>query len=138
MPDILFSLSFFLLGAVTGLCAGLFGFGGGGIMVAMLTVLFTARGFPDAHLVLLAAGPSMAAVVPPAVASLRSTHRRQALLWPVVVNVPPGIIVGTLAGPFVASYLRAEPLAIFFSCLMTFVAAQMILNRRPSPSRKLP
>lgn len=138
MPDILFFLSFFLLGAVTGLCAGLFGIGGGGIMVPMLTVLFTARGFPDAHLVHLALGTSMAAIVPTAVASIRAHHRHQAVLWPVVVKISPGIIVGTFAATFVASYLPAEPLAIFFSCFMAFVAAQMILNRRPSPSRQLP
>ena len=50
----------------------------------------------------------------------------------------PGILLGTFAGTFLASLLSAKPLAIFFSCFMAFVAVQMVLNRKPSPSRQLP
>jgi uncharacterized protein len=138
MPDILFFISFFLLGAVTGLCAGLFGIGGGGIMVPMLTLLFAAHQFPDTHLVHLALGTSMAAIVPTALASVRAHHRHRAVLWPFVIRIAPGIILGTFAATFVASYLPAEPLAIFFSCFMACVALQMILDRRPAPTRQLP
>ncbi len=138
MPDIPFLISFFLLGAITGFCAGLFGIGGGGIMVPMLTLLFTTQQFPEAHLVHLALGTSMAAIVPTALASVRAHHRHRAVLWPIVIKIVPGIIVGTFAATFMASYLPAEPLAILFSCFMTFVAVQMIRNRRPTPARQLP
>ncbi|WP_331343960.1 sulfite exporter TauE/SafE family protein [Cellvibrio sp. UBA7661] len=136
--DIYFIFSLLALGAFTGFFAGLFGIGGGGIMVPMLTLLFTRQQFPAEHIVHMALATSMAAIVPTAIASLRAHHQHQAVIWPVVVQITPGILLGTFAGTFLASYLSAAPLAIFFSCFMAFVALQMVLNRKPKPSRQLP
>lgn len=136
--DIYFLLSFLLLGAFTGLFAGLFGIGGGGIMVPVLTLLFTKLAFPAEHLVHMALATSMAAIVPTAIASLRAHHARQAVLWRLVFKMAPGILLGTFAGTFLASYLSAKPLAIFFACFMAVVALQMVLDRKPKPSRQIP
>jgi len=131
-------LAYLSLGAVTGFLAGLFGIGGGGVMVPVLTMLFIAQGFPTEHLVHLALATSMAAIVPTAIASLRAHHRHGAVMWPVVFKITPGILVGTFGATFLASYLAATPLAIFFSCFMAFVALQMIVDRKPKPARHLP
>lgn len=133
-----FLFYFLTLGAFTGFFAGLFGIGGGGIMVPVLTYLFTQLAFPEEHLVHMALATSMAAIVPTAIASLRAHHRCNAVIWPVVFKVAPGIVAGTFVGTFLASYLSAQPLAIFFSCFMAFVAMQMVLDRKPKPSRQLP
>lgn len=136
--NILFLFYFLILGAFTGLFAGLFGIGGGGIMVPALAFLFIKLAFPAEHLVHMALATSMTAIVPTAIASLRAHHKRNAVIWPVVIKIAPGILVGTFAGTFLASYLSAKPLAIFFSCFMAFVALQMVLDRKPKPSRQLP
>ena len=136
--DLLQLFYFLLLGAVTGLFAGLFGIGGGGIMVPVLTFLFVQFHFPAEHLVHMALATSMAAIVPTAIASLRAHHKHKAVIWPVVIKITPGILLGTFAGTFIASYLPAPPLAIFFSCFMAFVALQMVINRKPKPARQLP
>lgn len=136
--DMYFILALLALGAFTGFFAGLFGIGGGGIMVPVLTLLFVQQQFPTEHIVHLALATSMAAIVPTAIASLRAHHQYQAVLWPVVIKIAPGILLGTFAATFLASYLSAKPLAIFFSCFMAFVALQMLLNRKPTPSRQLP
>lgn len=136
--DLWWLSGFVLLGAVTGLVAGLFGIGGGGLMVPVLTLLFAAKAFPDSHLVHLALGTSMAAIVPIAIASLRAHHGHKAVLWPVVARLTPGVLLGTFAATFLASSLSSEPLAIFFSIFMAYVAVQMVLNRKPKPSRQLP
>lgn len=136
--DIYFLISFLILGALTGLFAGLFGIGGGGIMVPILTLIFVKMAFPAEHLVHMALATSMAAIVPTAIASLRAHHARKAVLWSVVIKISPGILLGAFAGTFLASYLSAKPLAIFFSCFMAFVAFQMVLDRKPKPSRKIP
>ena len=136
--DIFFLISFLILGAFTGLFAGLFGIGGGGIMVPMLTVIFVKMAFPAEHLVHMALATSMAAIVPTAIASLRAHHERGAVIWSVVIKIAPGILFGTFVGTFLASYLSAKPLAIFFSCFMAFVALQMVLDRKPKPSRQIP
>ena len=43
--------SLVVLGAATGFLAGLLGIGGGMIMVPFLTLIFTARDFPEQHIV---------------------------------------------------------------------------------------
>ena len=136
--DFFWLFSFLLLGAFTGLFAGLFGIGGGGIMVPVLTFIFVKLAFPAEHVVHIALATSMAAIAPTALASLRAHHLRKAVLWPVVIKLAPGILLGTFAGTFIAAYLSAKPLAIFFSCFMAFVALQMVLDRKPKPARKIP
>jgi uncharacterized membrane protein YfcA len=136
--DIYLLISLLALGVFTGFFAGLFGIGGGGIMVPMLTILFAHQQFPSEHIVHMALATSMAAIVPTALASLRAHHKHHAVLWSVVIKITPGILLGTFAGTFLASYLSIKPLAIFFSCFMTIVALQMMLNRKPQPSRQLP
>jgi len=135
--DIYFVISLLALGAFTGFFAGLFGIGGGGIMVPMLSLIFS-RAFGGEQTLHMALATSMAAIVPTAIASLRAHHGRGAVLWPAVLRLAPGILVGTFAATFVAAKLSAEPLAIFFSCFMAFVSVQMVINRKPKPSRQLP
>lgn len=136
--DFSFLFYFLLLGALTGIFAGLFGIGGGGIMVPVLTFIFAQHQFPTEHVLHMALATSMAAIVPTAIASLRAHHQHNAVIWPAVLKITPGILLGTFAGTFVASYLSAKPLAIFFSCFMAGVALQMVLNRKPHASRQLP
>ncbi len=138
MLEIQWLSAYFALGALTGVLAGLFGIGGGGVMVPVLTLLFVAQGFPADHLVHLALATSMAAIVPTALASLRAHHRHSAVLWPVVVRIAPGVLAGTFTATFIASYLTAKPLAIFFACFMGFVALQLFLDRKPRAARQLP
>jgi uncharacterized membrane protein YfcA len=126
------------LGAFAGFFAGLLGVGGGAIMVPVLTMFFTAQGFPREHVVHVALGTSMAAIIFTSISSLRAHHRHGAVLWPVVRDIAPGVLAGTLLGAQVASRVPTKPLAIFFACFITYVAVQMILNIKPKPSRELP
>src|SRR5208282_2288864 len=54
-----------LLGAGTGLCAGLLGVGGGLIMVPVLSAIFRAEGFPQQYVMHLALGTSIATIFLP-------------------------------------------------------------------------
>jgi len=131
-------LSYPVLGAAVGFFAGLLGIGGGGIMVPVLASLFAAQGFPDDKLVHMALGTSLAAIVMTSMSSLRSHHRHGAVLWHVVKRITPGILLGTFGATFIAARMNSAPLAIFFAVFMTYVAAQMLLNVKPKPSRELP
>ncbi|MGB0129492.1 MAG: sulfite exporter TauE/SafE family protein [Rhodocyclaceae bacterium] len=131
-------LAYVGLGAFAGFFAGLLGVGGGAIMVPVLTTLFAAQGFPEASLVHLALGTSMATIIFTSISSLRAHHQRGAVLWKVVRDVAPGIVVGTLAGAHFAARVPTKPLAVFFALFITYVALQMILNVKPKPSRELP
>lgn len=131
-------VSFLALGAVVGVAAGLLGIGGGGIMVPVLTGLFVSQGFPAEHVVHLALGTSMAAIVPTALASMRAHHAKGAVLWAVVQQITPGILLGTFAATFVAAYLPTYWLAIIFASFMAYVSVQMWLNIKPQAHRELP
>lgn len=130
--------AYLALGAFVGFFAGLLGVGGGGIMVPMLTTMFAMQGFPPEHMVHLALGTSMAAIVMTSVSSLRAHHAHGAVRWDIVRGIAPGVLIGTFLGTFVASSVPTRPLAIFFACFMAYVSMQMILNVKPKPSRELP
>lgn len=131
-------VAYLALGAFVGFFAGLLGVGGGGIMVPMLTTMFAIQGFPKEHMVHLALGTSMAAIVLTSISSLRAHHAHGAVRWDIVKGIAPGVLVGTFVGTFIASAVPTRPLAIFFACFMAYVSIQMLLNVKPKPSRELP
>lgn len=131
-------VAYIALGGGVGVLAGLFGIGGGGVMVPVLAALFAAQAFPPEHSLHLALGTSMAAIVPTAVSSLWAHHQRGAVLWPVVARLAPGLVLGTFAATFLAAKLSTRPLAVFFVVFMTYVAYNMLINRAPRAARGLP
>jgi uncharacterized membrane protein YfcA len=126
------------LGAAAGFAAGLLGIGGGMLLVPFLTVLFTLRAFPEQHLVHMAIATSLATIMFTSVSSVRAHHQRGAVLWPVVKVLAPGILVGSLIGAQVAGRLPTVAIALFFAVFVGFSALQMLLDRKPKPSRELP
>lgn len=131
-------IGYLVLGAVAGFFAGLLGVGGGAIMVPVLALMFAAQGMPADHLMHLALGTSMAAIVFTSISSLRAHHRHGAVRWPIVKTIAPGILLGTFAGAQLASLIPTRPLALFFTVFMSYVAFQMLANIKPKPSRQLP
>lgn len=115
------------------------GIGGGLVMVPALVIMFSAQvNFPPSDVLYLALGTSMATILFTALSSLRTHHQHGAVLWPVVFQISPGILFGTLLGSLFASHVPAKPLAWFFLAFVCFVAVQMVVNFKPKPSRDLP
>ena len=131
-------LGYLALGAFAGFFAGLLGVGGGAIMVPVLALMFAAQGFADAHLMHVALGTSMATIIFTSISSLRAHHAHGAVIWPIVRAIAPGIVVGTILGAQIAGRVPTRPLALFFAAFISYVAVQMILNVKPTPSRQLP
>lgn len=125
-------------GAVAGFFAGLLGVGGGVVVVPVLTMIFAGQGFPANEVLHLALGTSMATILFTSLSSLRAHHAHQAVLWPVMRRLTPGILVGTLLGAQLAAWISSRSLSIFFVSFMLMVAFQMVANLRPKPTRSLP
>lgn len=127
-----------VLGSGVGVLAGLFGVGGGLIMVPVLTALFLAQGVPVDTVLYLALATSMAAIVPTSLASLVAHHRRGGVHWPVVRWLTPGIVLGTLSATFLAAMIPTEFLAFVFALFVVYAALQMSINLIPQTVRALP
>lgn len=125
-------------GLVAGFVAGLFGVGGGLIIVPILTFIFVAQTFPAEHIVHLALGTSLASIIFTSVSSIRAHHRHGAVDWRAVKRISPGIVLGTLAGTVLAARLDTRVLAIVFVLFVFYVGTQILLGFRPKPSRGLP
>lgn len=134
----MFWLMYLLTGAFIGILAGLFGVGGGIIVVPMLAFLFSAQQFPESYILHLALGTSLATIAFTSVSSFRSHHARGAVLWPVVRTITPGILCGTFLGTWVAAQLSSKFLSVMFMLFIFYVATRMFLNVRPQPKHTLP
>ncbi len=127
-----------LLGSMTGFLAGLFGIGGGMLMVPFMTLLLTAQKVPLEHVVHMAIATSLATIMFTSISSVRAHHARGSVHWGAVKTLAPGILVGSLIGAQVASALPMAPLAVLFAAFVGFSATQMLINRKPKPTRELP
>lgn len=126
------------LGTVTGFLAGLLGIGGGMIMVPFITFILDAKGFPAEHAVKMAIATSLATICFTSLSSVRAHHQRGAVLWPVARSLAPGIVVGGLLGAQLAVAMSSRVLSVLFALFIGFSATQMLLDRKPKPTRTLP
>src|SRR3972149_1764806 len=130
--------AYLALGAFAGFLAGLFGVGGGLVLVPVLLLLFDAQHFPVEHVMHLALGTSMATIVFTSLSSMRKHHQHGAVNWRVVRNITPGILLGTLFGALLAASIPTRGLGIFFTLFVYFAAAQIVLDVGPAATRQLP
>ena len=90
-------------GVVTGILAGLFGIGGGGVIVPVLYEGFGVIHVPDALRMQLCSGTSLAIIVPTTVRSYLG-HKKRGAGIPQVVRIWTGpAIIGVLIGSVTAS-----------------------------------
>src|SRR6266550_9164296 len=92
------ALAIVIAGIVTGLLAGLFGIGGGAVIVPVLFEVFRLLGVPEEVRMQLCVGTSLAIIVPTTVRSYRA-HRAKGLVIQAVMRswaVPA--VIGVAAG----------------------------------------
>lgn len=131
-------LLYLLLGAFAGVMAGLLGVGGGLIIVPVLAWIFRGQHFSESVVMHLAIGTSLATIVVTSLSSVRAHHQRGAVLWPVVWQLTPGIVVGAWLGAAIADGLSSFTLQKVFAVFVLLMSAQMGLGAKPAPQRELP
>jgi len=120
---VVFAACIAILGAAAGLIAGLFGIGGGIIIVPMLAVLFKMRGILPDPAIHAAVGVSMMTVVPTSIASFRAHARRGAIESDIVRAWAPAIIIGSLLGSMAAHTMSGASLTLIFGVFVAAMAA---------------
>jgi uncharacterized membrane protein YfcA len=136
MPGIDWIVLYIALGAFVGFMAGLLGVGGGGILVPLLTFIFSYQGMSAENVVHLALGTSLTCMIISSTASIRAHASRGAVVWRIVGGMAPGIMLGAFLVTQVAANVNSVYVAIFFALFMALVAGQMFLNWQPRPSQK--
>ncbi|MDQ6963955.1 MAG: sulfite exporter TauE/SafE family protein [Mariprofundales bacterium] len=126
------------LGVVVGLLAGLFGIGGGTLLVPVLTLLFLGGGMESSAALHLALGSSMASIVVTACASAWAHYKLGTIRWQLVAQLSPGIVVGTAVVALLVPYLDARGVAAFFVLYVVAVACHMLYQPQRSGGRLLP
>lgn len=116
-------------GMAAGLLAGLFGVGGGLIMVPALTFVLPGLGLDAAVVMQVAIGTSLAVIGMTSLSSTRAHHARGGVRWDVFKSFAPGLVLGALSGAFVAHVLKGRTLEIMVGTGALLVALQML---RPS------
>ncbi|MFT5726095.1 MAG: putative membrane protein YfcA [Desulforhopalus sp.] len=131
-------LTYAIAGTVVGILAGLFGIGGGLVIVPMLIYVFSLQNIPNELTMHLALGTSLASIIFTSISSFLAHHKRGAVHWNIVKKIVVGIFTGTFLGSCIASRLSTEFLKVFFVIFLYFVATQLLLNRKPKPGREIP
>ncbi len=112
-------------GALAGLVGGLFGLGGGVILVPALLFLYALQGFPPQLVPIASVATSLATIPVTAAASAWAHWRLGSLDLGLTLRLLPGLILGAVFGAWLAEYLPAHQLKALFSGYLLVVAVQM-------------
>ncbi len=131
-------LLYIVLGACAGVLAGLFGVGGGLIIVPALVFSFTAHGFGGDVLTQMAVGTSLATIVFTSINSILEHHRRGAVRWPVFAWMTLGILIGSALGALTAAQIKGLLLQKIIGVFAILVALQMVLDLKQRVAARCP
>jgi uncharacterized membrane protein YfcA len=115
-----------IAGVITGVLAGLFGIGGGAIIVPVLYEVFRLLGVPDEVRMQLCIGTSIAIIVPTTIRSYLA-HREKGLVIPGVIRVwAVPAVLGVVCGAAIAAFAPAAVFKIAFIAIATFIASKFL------------
>jgi uncharacterized membrane protein YfcA len=123
------------LGALAGGVAGLFGVGGGLVIVPVLLLFFAWQGFDPAWMTHLAIGTSLTTIVATSVSSTWSHHLRNGVDWDWVRGLTLGILAGAWMGGLAADRLSGPGLQLLFAGFVLLVSLHMFLGGQPATGR---
>jgi len=113
-------------GIITGLLAGLFGIGGGAVIVPVLYEVFRILDVPDAVRMQLCVGTSLAIIVPTTIQSYL-THRAKGLVVPGVLRLwALPAVLGVVCGAVIAYFAPAAVFKIAFVVIAIVIATKFL------------
>jgi uncharacterized membrane protein YfcA len=113
-------------GILVGVLAGLFGIGGGAIIVPVLYEVFRALDVPEVVRMQMCIGTSLAIIVPTTVRSFLAHKKRSAVIPEVVRIWTLPAIVGVAIGSATAAFAPAAVFKVAFVVFATFISAKML------------
>jgi len=117
------------LGAIAGLISGLFGVGGGVVIVPILIFAFDAQGMSADVSTHMAIGTSLATILFTSMTSIYTHHQRAAVRWDLVFRLSPGIVAGSILGGLFALSVGGVFLQLVFGGFLVLIALQMLFYK---------
>lgn len=116
-------------GFITGILAGLFGIGGGALIVPVLYEVFGVLGVSDEVRFQLCIGTSIAIIVPTNVLSYLTHRDKGAVMMDVVRAWALPAVAGVAVGSAVAAFAPAAVLKLAFVLVGSVIALKLLLGR---------
>ena len=123
-----------MLGSFSGVLAGLFGIGGGIIIIPTFFYIFSYLAFPDEILSHMVLGSSLGVIAFSSISSTFSHHSKGAVNWRLIKVVAPSIVIGSSLGGLTAGYLESSTLQGLVSLFLVVASVQLIFEF-PPPSQ---
>jgi len=123
------AIALLVAGAITGFLAGLFGVGGGAVLVPALYELFRFAGVPDDVRMPLCVGTSLAIIIPTSIRSYYAHRATRAVDTTVLRNWAVPVVIGVVIGSFIARYAPAELFKIVFVAIAGISAVRLLFGR---------
>lgn len=116
-------------GAVTGVLAGVFGVGGGAVIVPVLYETFRILGVPDDIRMPLCVGTSLAIIIPTSIRSFNAHRKRGAADLSIIRIWALPVIAGVVGGGLIARYAPAELFKIVFVVIAGISALRLLFGK---------
>ncbi len=116
-------------GLLMGFLAGLFGIGGGGILVPILYEVFNILDVPLEVRMHLAVGTSLAVIIPTSIRSVQSHYKHGAVDMGLLRRIGPPVLVGVLTGVVIASFVEAAVLKVVYILSTSLMAINLYFGR---------
>ena len=113
-------------GAATGILAGLFGIGGGAIIIPVLYEVFRIAGVPEAVRMPLCIGTSLAVIIPTSISSFRAHLARGAADVTVLKQWIVPTVVGVVLGSIIARFAPEQLFKVVFVVIATINAVRLL------------
>jgi uncharacterized protein len=115
-------------GVATGLLAGLFGVGGGAIVVPVVYAVFGIMGVPEELRMPLSVGTSLAVIIPTSIQSFRTHNAKGAVDMDLLKLWAIPVLIGVIAGAMIARYAPASLFKIVFICVASVTATKLLFG----------
>jgi uncharacterized protein len=116
-------------GVVTGILAGLFGIGGGAVIVPVLFEIFRIVGVPEEVRMQLCVGTSLAIIVPTTVRSYRAHRARGLVIDQIMRSWAWPAVVGVTVGSITAAFAPARVFKLAFVLIASVIAGKLLVGR---------
>ena len=116
-------------GCLTGLLAGLFGVGGGAVLVPVLYEVFGVLKVPESVRMPLCVGTSLAVIIPTALRSFRAHRAHGAADMDIVRIWAVPVVLGVIVGSVAARFAPAGVFKIVFVVVASVSAARLLFFR---------